>query len=97
MKHIRSEEQCASFLIYAVHDVTRLGERLASPEILEEDSLFTQNRRTCYGFFSEFVIEGNKPFVPNNVPAMYRQDRRQISSFDARTTVAASFFMRLSI
>ena len=51
MKHIRSEEQCASFLIYAVHDVTRLGKRLASPEILEEQAACSYKSAKLLWFF----------------------------------------------
>ena len=69
MKHIRSEEQCASFLIYAVHDVTRLGKRLASPEILEEDSLFTQIGEVVMSFFRNSSLKETS----HSCRTMYRQ------------------------
>ena len=65
-----------------MHDVTRLGKRLASPEMLEEDSLFIQIGEVVMGFFRNSSLKETN----HSCQTMYRQDRRQISLFDAHTS-----------
>lgn len=73
MKHIRSEELCqfphlCSAWCHAAWETVSIARNFRRRQLVHTI------RRSCYGFFSEFVIEGNKPFVPNNVPTRQKTD-----------------------